>query len=836
MSTIENRETLVSTRPARADLTRWWQSAHVRTGVIVGLLFLAAWLPRAFYLDAFVTPDEPKWLSRSANFYYAMSDGDLTGTFQREHPGVTITWLGMFAFQQRLPDYPRLAPGHMIDLEFERWLHESTNLHPLDLLVAGRWWVVLAVSLATAAAFIPLRALLGPLVAGLAALTLAWDPFFIALSRQLHPDGLLAILTLLAFLTFLAWLVAGRGMGYLLASGVLGGLALLTKTSAIFLLPAAGLLVLAALVAEMYQTRRIPWRLIGASLGWLGLVGVTYVALWPVMWIEPVDVLLRITVQMQKYQAVGHNLPNYFLGEITWEPGAWFYPVVLLLRSTPLTLIGALLAVAWLLLPVRPRPDARRRETILALLGFMVIFILGTTLVAKKFDRYILPAFLALDVLAVLGWVGLAEVVLRQRVDALSPRASGRLLALGAAAILLLHGLPGFLHAPYYLTYYNPLAGGTRTAPRMLMVGWGEGLDQAAKWVREQSGDEPARVATWYLEGPTSYFLDVDDKSYGYYPSPGFWFEADYAILYVNQWQRDNPSQRLIDYFFSREPAFVAQKRGLELARVYDLRNTPPPDFTHIRADAPVTFADQLRLAAHRLPVEAVYPGDAAEITLFHKRVAPVEENYLVELRLLDADGGILWRDQRWPAGIPTSSWPIDTIQHDVYNVQTPPALSPGAYPLSLTFLTPDGEQALPITEGAARTAADGGYLVTTLQVQAPSAIAIDAVWAPVQLHTIRHQPTLQPGQTLVTEIDAVGETNGAWKISLRLVDATGDVVAQLDKTVEPTMRFQLDLPADLASGEYALSAVIYDPATLAPLPDQHGAFATQLSVVTVGS
>lgn len=811
-------------------------NALLRDAVILTLLFFAAWMPRALALDAFVTPDEPKWLSRSANFFYAMSDGDWSGTFQREHPGVTITWLGMWGIERWLPHYSHLAPGHMIDVDFERWLHENTEFRPLDLLVSGRTRVVLAVALLIALAYVPLRTLFGGRLAFFATLALAWDPFFLALSRQLHPDGLLAAFTALALLTWIAWLYRGRSSAYFVASAVLTGLALLTKTSAIFLLPTAGLLVLLTLLATLFRTRRVDWTLAGAGLFWLVLVALVYVALWPAMWVEPLSVLQRITVQMEKYQAVGHNLPSFFLGEVVQEPGALYYPLSILFRATPFALFGVLLAALWLLVPRLRRSAAAAQgwTAVAALVGFILIFVLGTTLVAKKFDRYILPAFLALDVVAVVGWAGLLGWIRPgwSRVRGIRPAswAAGALLG-----ILLLHGLPGFVHAPYYLSYYNPLVGGTRVAPNLLMVGWGEGLDEAALWVREQAGDDQARVATWYPDGPTSYFLRADDKMYSYYPSPEFWFEADYAILYVNQWQRLNPSKDLMDYFFSLEPAYVVQKRGLELARVYDLRTMAPPDFTHVHADAPATFAERLRLAAYELPVEAAYPGDTLEVRLFLKRVAPVEENYTVELRLLGQNGEVLWQDQRWPAGIPTSSWPHDSIQHDVYQVPIPPELDPGVYPLSLAVLDEQGARALPITEGGERTAADGGYRVTSVQVQSPDAVAIDAAWPGLRFPTVRHQPTLQPGQTLVVELDAEGETQGQWKISLRLADGAGKAVAQLDKVVEPDLRFDLSLPDELSPGEYALVAVIYDPVTLTPAADESGAFDTTLSTVTVG-
>ncbi|MBC7316204.1 MAG: hypothetical protein H5T70_07280, partial [Chloroflexi bacterium] len=54
-------------------------------------LALAVRLPR---LDAFITPDEMKWVCRSINFYRGLRAGDLAQTFQTGHPGVITMWLG----------------------------------------------------------------------------------------------------------------------------------------------------------------------------------------------------------------------------------------------------------------------------------------------------------------------------------------------------------------------------------------------------------------------------------------------------------------------------------------------------------------------------------------------------------------------------------------------------------------------------------------------------------------------------------------------------------------------------------------------------------------------
>ena len=105
---------------------------------------------------------------------------------------------------------------------------------------------------------------------------------------------------------------------------------------------------------------------------------------------------------------------------------------------------------------------------------------------AKKFDRYMLPSLLALDLVALLGWLCLVQSLL-ERLKAV--RTSTHQLPNHLATlslIFLLHGLPGFLHYPYYLTYFNPLLGGSVTAPHVLFVGWGEGLEAAAEWLNKQ--------------------------------------------------------------------------------------------------------------------------------------------------------------------------------------------------------------------------------------------------------------------------------------------------------------------------------------------------------------
>src|SRR6476619_6722610 len=116
---------------------------NLRTLWIMLVLFFCAWIPRVVALDAFVTVDERKWLARSANFLYALAHGDFANTFQREHPGVTVMWAGALGILQTFPDFLQKAPGYFTwdNQMIEAWLKASSTHTPLELLVAGRWWI-----------------------------------------------------------------------------------------------------------------------------------------------------------------------------------------------------------------------------------------------------------------------------------------------------------------------------------------------------------------------------------------------------------------------------------------------------------------------------------------------------------------------------------------------------------------------------------------------------------------------------------------------------------------------------------------------------------------------
>ena len=72
---------------------------------LVFSVFLLILLPRWYALDRFATPDEPRWLTRSANYLRALAGHDFKSTQQSWHPGVPIQWAGAAGFSTAYPAF-----------------------------------------------------------------------------------------------------------------------------------------------------------------------------------------------------------------------------------------------------------------------------------------------------------------------------------------------------------------------------------------------------------------------------------------------------------------------------------------------------------------------------------------------------------------------------------------------------------------------------------------------------------------------------------------------------------------------------------------------------------
>ncbi len=548
-------------------------------------LFLIALLPRLLSLDAFITWDEPMWTYRSIKFLSALRRLDFDATFLVGHPGVMTMWSGAAGISiQRL-----LGFGSATDLG---WLSGLPTLDPRDsealfklapFLSAAKLPLAVLNAACVVGIYLLAKRLFDARVALFAALLLALDPFHIALSRVLHIDALAANFMILSLLSMLVHLRQYRSRSYLLLSGTLAGLAFLSKAYALFLAPLAGLLLAAACLAKERDLRKAIPLLLSSFATWCLVAVLIFSLLWPAMWVDPLGTVQGVLDTAFGYAATPHATSKFFLGKMVADPGPWFYLVVLAFRTSPLTLLG--LAIA---LPLLLGNEKAPKGNLAALLAYACLFTILMTLGAKKFDRYMLPSILALDIVAAWGLVELGRLVsqrLGRRSKFQAPNSKGRqlwtldsstepssraqaeglaeVLGLGTLVVLLLLQAGHILsYHPYYLSYYNPLLGGSPRAVQVLPVGWGEGMDLAARYLNQKKAAENLRVATWGIPGFAPLFKGQTEGLMEHNLAT-----ADYAVLYVSDVQQDSTGTTAL--YGQQQPEHVVNIHGVDYAWIY---------------------------------------------------------------------------------------------------------------------------------------------------------------------------------------------------------------------------------------------------------------------------
>jgi 4-amino-4-deoxy-L-arabinose transferase-like glycosyltransferase len=548
--------------------------------LLLVIVALAIFLPRSLKLDQFVTTDEEVWLVRSANFYQALAGRDFAYTYQREHPGVTTMWAGMAAFLLRYPEYRGSGVGQLIPKQFINYLEKNSPVQAIELLTTARWFMVVGITITLLLAFLYTRRIVGFLPALIAILLVAFDPFYLALTRLLHLDGLLAALMFLSLVSFLSYLKDRRWLD-LLVSGASAGLSWLTKSPGFFLAFAIAIIACLAFIQQETKPRerwsiQSTWRFLWPVIAW-GITGVlVYFLLWPAMWVDPIGTVQKIFLTAIDYAVQGHDSSIFFNGEIipSGDLGlryAYFYPLTYLWRTTPVVLLGLLAATWGYLTRRKPFHLPIARLTVLGMFTFSLVFTLIMTLGLKKFDRYLIPIFLPLNLIAGMGLAAVIQAVM----DAVEPRWKKWVLIASLAIVLGIQLASAASTYPYYLTYYNPLLGGSRRAAGVMQIGWGEGLDLAARYLNEKPDADRLTVYAWYSRGCLSYLFDGKtfdvDGTFG--ENPGDMdklLKADYLITYVHQWQRDIPSA-LLEFLKSRTPEKTFSIDGIEYVRIYRL-------------------------------------------------------------------------------------------------------------------------------------------------------------------------------------------------------------------------------------------------------------------------
>ncbi|MBN2045859.1 MAG: glycosyltransferase family 39 protein [Anaerolineales bacterium] len=558
------------------------------TKVLVIVLFLLAFFsPRLVEIDRFVATDEGAWLYRSGDFLYALGQRDFANTYGQYHPGVLTLWVGAGALLLEFPDYYKLGQGYFSEFSGYAAFLESNGVLPYDVMVTGRVIQIVLIGLVMAVSLILLIELIGTLPTGLAFVLLAVDPFLIALSRMFHLDAMMSALILLSIVLFL---IAGefpdKRRMWLVFSGIAGGLAGLEKMTAVLIFPAMAVFLL---LKESFGHRKEGkpiWTGIKNGIGDLILWGAAGLAavfmFWPAMWVQPLgtsQALIRAAIgtTVGSIQTIGGEInitPTVFFFYNPLERSWRNYLAAFAWRTSPVILAGLISAMAAWRMSAGAWKKPEIKKFSIGMLVFSGIYLIFMTVAAKQSQKYMLPAYVMINLIAGWGLYSIPELLEKIWKGKWVSRVGAVLVTAG---LLVQVGLM-LPHVPYYWTYYNPLLGGSERAGKTIFVGTGEGLDLAGAYLNTKPDAEDLKVVAWYGTGCLSFFFDgevlpLNDNLWGEKERAGLG-EADYLVLYSNLWFRNKP-EALLEGLTGIEPEKRIWLHGIEYARIYDVDDLP---------------------------------------------------------------------------------------------------------------------------------------------------------------------------------------------------------------------------------------------------------------------
>jgi len=565
------------------------QKQTVNIAIYIGLIivFLAPRLPK---IGAFVTLDEPSWLSQGANFYYAFGQREFEHTVYEYQPAVTTMWIISFAMMAYFPEYRGFGQGY---LDYEKGRLDpfmvKHGYDPLVLLTYARVIQIFLLLFLFLILYYLLQKFLPKAVAVFALVFAMFDPFYLSQSRLMNHESMVSLFVLISLLALTLYLFKEHKLSFLILSGVTAGFAQLTKSSAIAMLAAVGVMLLWRLIQE----RKSGWgRAFGNALKTFGLwfifLAITYFVFWPGMWVAPGKMLYEVYGNAFSYALQGARL------KVTTELDAshfslntrladiWDVAKILLYRTTLLTWLGVLLGFS---LPFTrdPQQAPRNRLFFTLMLTNAIAFILLIGLAqGRNSPHYILTSYLSLNLLAGLGWFHAAQWLF-ERIPPF--KRTGQIVLL--SIVMLAQVGSAMATFPYYFTYRNPILKAAGWYSEFPHFPYCEGLELAAHYLADLPDAKNATVFSYYSRGCVSY----------YYPGPTISFRPYYAdgqhaedlltnlrasqylvVYYANQGQLPH-YQSFLKVMSTVEPYHVIWLNGYEYVRIYKVDQLPPAIF-----------------------------------------------------------------------------------------------------------------------------------------------------------------------------------------------------------------------------------------------------------------
>jgi len=550
--------------------------------IILFVLISAILLPRIIELDRFVTVDEPAWLIFSSNFYYALGQRDFEKTVYDYHPGVTTMWIVTAGILTYFPQFRGQGQGYIEKYRDYDQVFAAFDKYPLELLKKSRLISILTISMLLIISYGLLRRLHGEAIAFVAIFLVAFDPYFLGHSRLLNHEGMMSSLLLASMLAALVFIEQNPHWSFWVLSSFFAGLAILTKSPSIIIIPMVGLMLFLKYIKQWKELKQpVVWKYYFLlMLVFTGFICITFVILWPGMWVNPGKMLYGTFGNALSYAFQGARLsvakelnPNQFGLDLN---GIGTYFGGLVWRTTPVTWLGVLIACIGCLAKDRYSFSPVLKRSILYFGLFSVLFLLMFGIAqGRNAPHYIITSYVFLEVIAGIGIVG-GFRWLGGKVKFFNRSWVITALVTSFLGIQIASAVSQF---PYYYTYVNPLV--EFFNKDNLNVGYGEGLEKAGEYLSQKPNARELTAISWFGYGPFSYYFSGQSI---HMPPTTTTMElsllenisqSDYLVVYDIIQKRTHRPSLLMDALTGVSPEKIIKINGLDYVSIYKVSDLP---------------------------------------------------------------------------------------------------------------------------------------------------------------------------------------------------------------------------------------------------------------------
>jgi|694.fasta_scaffold02523_14 hypothetical protein len=231
--------------------------------------------------------DAPRWQVRSDQFIRALEKGELEDTYQSYHPGVTLMWLSgisKYAFYEVFESVygykAYVAPGYVYPEKFfvVAFIAKFPLVFVISLLLAYSINLLYKTGIDKKYLYI-------------FAFMISFEPFFLGITRFYHLTGLETSFVFSSFISIYYYLYTDRKYkNYLYLGGLFVGLGILTKLSAVIVLP---FLIAMIFVCNYMKGKFIKPFFIDATI-LIVFSYLTFLILFPAAWFNPIGIFSKM--------------------------------------------------------------------------------------------------------------------------------------------------------------------------------------------------------------------------------------------------------------------------------------------------------------------------------------------------------------------------------------------------------------------------------------------------------------------------------------------------------------------------------------------------------------